>query len=119
MEVQAHILPAAILIECYMPQEMTDSLNDYLDDLLKRKDKISHAGTLVGQISQGEQLTIDQHDSRIASYCAFIEDLGANYIDHVMKVIGAPLPGGSRKVEIDELWSVHSFEGDYNPILDH
>ena len=119
MEVQAHILPAAILIECYMPQEMTDSLNDYLDDLLKRKDKISHAGTLVGQISQGEQLTIDQHDSRIASYCAFIEDLGANYIDHVMKVIGAPLPGGSRKVEIDELWSVHSFEGDYNPIHDH
>ena len=54
MEVQAHILPAAILIECYMPQEMTDSLNDYLDDLLKRKDRISHAATLVGQISQGE-----------------------------------------------------------------
>ena len=119
MEVQAHILPAAILVECWMTQEMTDSLNDYLDDLLKRKDRISHAGTLVGQISQGEQLTIDQHDSRIASYCAFIEDLGANYIDHVMKVIGAPLPGGSRKVEIDELWSVHSFEGDYNPIHDH
>ena len=119
MEVQAHILPAAILVECWMPQEMTASLNDYLDDLLKRKDRTSHAGTLVGQISQGEQLSIDQHDSRIASYCAFIEDLGANYIDHVMKVIGAPLPGGSRKVEIDELWSVHSFEGDYNPIHDH
>ena len=119
MEVQAHILPAAILIECYMPQEMTDSLNDYLDDLLKRKDKISHAGTLVGQISQGEQLTMDQHDSRIASYCNFIQELGAQYIEHVMKVIGAPLPGGDRAVEIDELWSVHSFEGDYNPIHDH
>jgi hypothetical protein len=36
-----------------------------------------------------------------------------------MKVIGASLPGGSRIVEIDELWSVHSFEGDYNPIHDH
>ena len=43
MEVQAHILPAAILVECWMTQEMTDSLNDYLDDLLKRKDRISHA----------------------------------------------------------------------------
>ena len=41
MEVQAHILPAAILVECWMTQEMTDSLNDYLDDLLKRKDRIS------------------------------------------------------------------------------
>ena len=51
MEVQAHILPAAILVECWMTQEMTDSLNDYLDDLLKRKDRISHAGTLVGQIA--------------------------------------------------------------------
>ena len=119
MEVQAHILPAAILIECYMPQEMTDSLNDYLDDLLKRKDRISHAGTLVGQISQGEQLTMDQHDSRIAKYCDFIQELGANYIDHVMSVIGAPIPGGRRRVQIDELWSVHSFEGDYNPIHDH
>ena len=119
MEVQAHILPAAILIECWMPQEMTDSLNDYLDDLLKRKDRISHAGTLVGQISQGEQLTMDQHDSRIAKYCNFIEDLGAQYIQHVMKVVGAALPGGDRIVEIDELWSVHSFEGDYNPIHDH
>ena len=36
-----------------------------------------------------------------------------------MKVIGSPLPGGDRAVEIDELWSVHSFEGDYNPIHDH
>jgi hypothetical protein len=26
---------------------------------------------------------------------------------------------GTRKVEVDELWSVHSFEGDYNPIHDH
>ena len=119
MEVQAHILPAAILVECWMPQEMTDSLNDYLDDLLKRKDRISHAGTLVGQISQGEQLTMDQHDSRIADYCDFIQELGANYVSHVMKVIGQPLPGGRRKIEIDEIWSVHSFEGDYNPIHDH
>ena len=119
MEVQAHILPAAILVECWMPQEMTDSLNDYLDDLLKRKDRISHAGTLVGQISQGEQLTMNQHDSRIAGYCDFIQELGANYVSHVMKVIGQPLPGGRRKIEIDEIWSVHSFEGDYNPIHDH
>ena len=119
MEVQAHILPAAILVECWMTQEMTDSLNDYLDDLLKRKDRISHAGTLVGQIAHGEQLTMDRHDSQIADYCDFVEQLGAQYIEHVMKVIGVPIPGGPRKVEMDEIWSVHSFEGDYNPIHDH
>ena len=119
MEVQAHILPAAILVESEMPKEMVDSLNDYLDDLLKRKDRISHAGTLVGQIAHGQQLTMDEHDSRIADYCNFIEELGANYIEHVMKVIGVPMPGGSRTIEIDEIWSVHSFEGDYNPIHDH
>ena len=119
MEVQAHILPAAILIECEMPKEMVDSLNDYLDDLLKEEDRVSHAGTLVGQITQGQQLTMDQHDSRISEYCSMIEVMAAQYINHVMKVIGAQLPGGNRRTEIDELWSVHSYEGDYNPIHDH
>ena len=119
MEVQAHILPAAILLECTMPVEMVDSLNNYLDDLLKREDRKSHAGTLVGQISVGQQLTMDQHDSRISEYCHMVEVMAAQYVSHVMSVIGAEIPGGNRRTEIDELWSVHSYEGDYNPIHDH
>ena len=119
MEVQAHILPAVILIEGEMPKEMVDSLNDYLDDLLKKEDRKSHAGTLVGQIAVGQQLTMDQHDPRISEYCNMIEVMAAQYINHVINVIGAELPGGNRRTEIDELWSVHSYEGDYNPIHDH
>ena len=40
--------------------------------------------------------------------------LGATYINTVMDKTGHALDK-QRQVAIDEVWSVHSFEGDYNP----
>jgi hypothetical protein len=44
--------------------------------------------------------------------------MGVTYINQFMAQSGQVLDG-NRNVEMDELWSVHSYEGDYNPIHDH
>ena len=50
-------------------------------------------------------------------YYRFITAMGADYVNAFMNITGSQFE--SRTIDIDELWSVHSFEGDYNPIHDH
>ena len=45
-------------------------------------------------------------------------DLGATYINHFAESTGVRFKT-NKQIALDELWSVHSFEGDYNPIHDH
>ena len=110
-------MPAVFVLETQMPQEMILDLNDYMDEYRESKNKESLAKTLVGQIHKGEQLLLDHNDKRLLEYNHFICNLGAEYINHFAKS-GNFLKCGKR-VEIDETWSVHSYDGDYNPIHDH
>lgn len=114
---QIHNMPAVYVLETTMPQEMIDDVNDYMDEYRESKHKESLAKTLVGQIHKGEQLLLDHNDKRLLEYNHFICDLGAEYINYFART-GNPLKCGKR-VEIDETWSVHSYDGDYNPIHDH
>ena len=93
------VLPAVYLLETFMPQEIIDDVNNYIDEYRQNKNKKSLAGSLVGQIHKGEQL------------------LSVEYINQ-FAAAGNPLKC-AKKVEIDETWSVHSYDGDYNPIHDH
>ena len=90
---------------------MVDSLNKYLDELLESEDRRSHAGTLVGQIQHGEQLTMNHDASELQDFCHLINGLGIEYIKNFSQQT-ANILKGVRKVEVDELWSVHSFSGD-------
>jgi len=114
---QIHNMPAVYVLETQMPQEMIDDVNDYMDEYRESKHKESLAKTLVGQIHKGEQLLLDHNDKRLLEYNYFICDLGAEYINYFART-GNSLKCGKR-VEIDETWSVHSYDGDYNPIHDH
>ena len=118
IKVEVHPMPALFLMETQMPEKMVKDLNTYLDDLLKQDDRQSLAGTLVGQIHRGEQLNMDPEHELLQEYCQFVTDLGASYVNTVMENTGHALEK-PRQVGIDEVWSVHSFEGDYNPIHDH
>jgi len=60
---------------------------------------------------------MDHKHKRLEDYYSFITTMGAMYINTFANITGAEFE--SRIVDIDELWSVHSFEGDYNPIHDH
>ena len=116
-EVQLHTLPSVLMMEMYLSQEMIITLNNYLNHLLKDKDRPSHAGTLVGQIHQGEQLTMDHEAVELQEFRNLICNMGADYINTFSQVTGVTV--NQKDVYNDELWSVHSYEGDYNPIHDH
>ena len=116
-EVKIIPLPAVYVMETTMPETMVDSVNDYIDEYRKKEDRKSLAPTLVGQIHQGEQLLLDHTDERLAEYTQFICNLGADYINYYASA--GNKVNGPKQVETDETWSVHSYDGDYNPIHDH
>ena len=117
IDLQVHNLPAVIMLECSLSSSIVDSLNEYLDELKEKEDKKSLSHTLVGQIHQGEQLLMDHKDPRLVEYYEFITELGVTYLDAYANATGTKHTG--RIIDIDELWSVHSYEGDYNPVHDH
>ena len=112
-----HNMPAVYVLETQMPQDMIDDVNDYMDEYRESKNKESLAKTLVGQIHSGEQLLLDHTDKRLIAYNDFVCGLGAEYIRNFANM-GNKLKNAKR-VEVDETWSVHSYDGDYNPIHDH
>ena len=116
-EFEIHAMPAVYVLEAQMPQQMIDNVNDYMDEYRKDKHKESLAKTLVGQIDKGEQLLLDHNDKRMVEYNNFICNLGAKYIDYF--AASGNSVKGYKQVQIDETWSVHSYDGDYNPIHDH
>ena len=115
-EYQVHTLPAVFLLEAQMPDAMVSGLNTYLDELMEQEDRTSHAGTLVGQIGHGQQLTMDHNDPRLNDFCQMSGILATEYLKNFGST-GNNI--GERHIDIDELWSVHSYERDYNPIHDH
>jgi len=115
-EYQVHTLPAVFLLEAQMPDAMVSGLNTYLDELMEQEDRTSHAGTLVGQIGHGQQLTMDHNDPRLNDFCQMSGILATEYLKNFGST-GNNI--GERQINIDELWSVHSYERDYNPIHDH
>ena len=116
-EVKTLVLPALYIMETTMPESMIDSVNDYMDEYREKKDRKSLKHNLVGQINKGEQLLLDHTDERLAEYNQFICNLGAEYINHFGS--SGNTVKGPKQVETDETWSVHSYDGDYNPIHDH
>ena len=113
-----HTLPAVYLMETELPENIVGNLNTYLDNLMVSEERKSHAGTLVGQIGHGQQLTMDHLCNELSEFNMFIQALGMEYVKQFCAQSGNPLKG-NREVLTDELWSVHSYEKDYNPIHDH
>ena len=96
-------------------------LNKYLDSLMTSKKRKSHAHTLVGQIrrrKESQQLLMDyQHPD-----CMVFKNICLTVSYEYMKKfyeMTVRQPTEDRVPQIDEMWSVHSFEGDYNTIHTH
>ena len=117
VNLQIHNLPAVLMMECQLPEKIIKDLNTYLDIYKKDKDRKSLSHTLVGQIHQGEQLLMDHADEKLEDYYKFITAMGVTYLQAFGNTTGHHF--NNKIVDIDELWSVHSYEGDYNPIHDH
>ena len=117
IEYQVFSLPAAIMLQHQLPSEVVTTLNEYLDALRSNDKRESASDTLVGQIHNGEQLKMDFTDQSLQPFVGIVESLSTAYLKHFVELTKSPLQ--PKKISIDKLWSVHSFEGDYNPIHDH
>lgn len=114
---EVYSLPAALMVQHKLTEELISDLNKYLDELRADDLRKSAAPDLVGQIHQGEQLSMDPNDTRVAKLIKIVESLGLAYLRHFVQQTKAQLK--PKKVNLDQIWSVHSLSGDYNPIHDH
>lgn len=111
------MLPKAMIMDARIPARVIDDLNAYLDALYESEDRRSYAHSLVGQIKQGQQLQMDPEHPAVSVYASALCQLGARYIDAFGSAVGQDYPQSS--VQIDSMWSVHSYAGDYNPMHSH
>ena len=117
LEYDIYNLPSAIMMEHQLSQEVIQTLNNYLDIKLKDPFRKSLSGDLVGQIHQGEQLSMNYEAEELQEFRTIVENLGVAYLRRFVEQTGTMIR--PKQVVTDKLWSVHSYEGDYNPIHDH
>ena len=110
-------LPSVYMLETKIPDKIINDVNDYMDEYKENKNRKFHADKLVGQTHKGEQLLLEHNEPRMLDYCNFVTMLSSEYIKQYIAT-GNQIDC-LKKVEIKETWSVHSYEGDYNPMHDH
>lgn len=108
--------PAVLFLQTQLPARMVVDLNRYMN-ARHNKGAESFAHKLVGQISHGEQLKMDTEDPLVQPFVQVVANLSQSYLEQFTRMIGAnPL---HRVPHVHSLWSVHSYERDYNPVHDH
>jgi len=103
--------PALYLFEARLPAALIARVNDYIDGLGARAQ--DYSGSLVGQIRRdprSAQLSLDLRDKVPADLAGIMAEMGRQYIGAV---------GHRAAVTPIDMWSVHSYSGDYNPLHDH
>jgi hypothetical protein len=116
LQLKFSVAPAVLFLETQLPDRAVMDLNTYLD-ARQNKGAETFADKLVGQISHGEQLKIDSEDKLIEPFVKIVANMSQQYLTQFSKTIGVePL---KRVPHVHSLWSVHSYERDYNPLHDH
>jgi len=103
--------PALYIMEAQLPKPLVDMVNDYIDSV--RDSATDHSGSLVGQIRQNPrsaQLQLDLRQKVPSALAAVIVEIGGQYVSQ---------QGFHAVVTAYDIWSVHSYAGDYNPLHDH
>ena len=91
-----------------MSPDTIQTLNTYLDKELQNPDRQSLSNELVGQIHQGQQLSMDFECDQLKDFRAMVENLGVAYLRHFVEQTGTMIR--PKQVVTDKLWSVHSYE---------
>jgi len=119
-EIRIKNILRTFMYEVTLEQKFVKALNRYTDKLLKQKDRKSHADRLVGQIKHGEQLYMDHNCAELKEFDTFTNRLAQQYFQQYVDISKTPRYNNSQiAFQTDEMWSVHSYEGDYNPLHDH
>ena len=116
-------IPGITFLEGKLPRIMLDELNAHIDE--HREKMADYSGNLVGQIKQTEksqQLSLDRTNPTVQGLINLLGSAGRAFLKSYAGQI--PMAGGASafdKAPIDcfSMWTVHSYEGDYNPLHDH
>ena len=115
--------PAITFLEGRLPKNMLDELNTHVDEHREKLQDFS--GNLVGQIKQTEksqQLSLDVKEPVVQGFVNLMSSAGREFLKSYSDQL--PLDGGEKMfdqapVNCMSIWTVHSYEGDYNPLHDH
>ena len=105
---------AVNIMRIQFPEDVMSEINEHIDNTIIPSNKDYSKG-LVGQISHDKrsaQLHFPHKDEGVGKeFSDVITRLGSEYIDRVV--------GIRSNIEMQSMWTVHSYEGDYNPVHDH
>ena len=105
---------AVNIMKVEFPEEILVELNDHVDTEII-PNNTDHSKGLVGQINRDEkskQLTFPHKDDEVGEmFAGVLETLAKQYVKSTLDKDCSP--------SVDSMWTVHSYEGDYNPLHDH
>ena len=114
LEIAMRPKAAVHIMKVEFPLNVMEEFNAHIDDVVIPAN-VDAGGGLVGQISRDKrssQLTIDHDDDGVGKqFSDVILRLGKEYMTKVT--------GMKSETSMETMWSVHSYEGDYNPVHDH
>ncbi len=103
--------PALYLMEASLPFDLIDKVNAHIDTV--RESASDYSTELVGQIKRDRnsaQLQMNLDENIPAALARVIVQIATQYLKE---------QGFKADVTPNDMWSVHSYEGDYNPLHDH
>ncbi len=119
--IQFETVPAIKLGFSAISLQEVDIVNKYIDDNIDRLPDLSHQ--LVGQIKQDKRsaqpefILDDEVPKQLGNF--FIECAKAYASEHSLTDDMKKNIGDKEDYFIRKMWSVHSYEGDYNPLHEH
>lgn len=117
-EIKWDKIPKFFILETFIPTNIVDDINIHLDNLINDEKKVDNSHKLVGQIRNGYQLALDHEDLNYKEFSGLIKALCNQYLVRYSQELSDKIWENS-KITFDQIWSVHSYTGDYNPIHDH
>ena len=118
-----HKLACSIMV-VEIPLDVIDEINEHIDTVIIPANQ-DHSGGLVGQIRQNEksaQLTFPHEGEETGEALSnILVKISKQYMESVSFANGGSVWDQDAKynIEVDNMWTIHSYEGDYNPLHDH
>ena len=102
------------IMRCQFPAEVTSEINSHIDDVII-PNNVDHSNGLVGQIRQNErsaQLTFPHEEDEVGEmFSGVLQRLAKEFVNRSI--------GIECETSMESMWTVHSYNGDYNPVHDH
>jgi len=119
------VIPSAIVLHYRVPDIILNDLHNYTEEVLEDKqyhDKRNAEPFLAADIRQ--QYFLNQNDPRVLRYCDWQQTKAGEYIEAFTEHTKMGQWGTGEgypdcEIKTEDIWSVHSFESEYNPIHSH